>query len=120
LATLLAPDAGRVEVFGHDVAGEPAVVRELIGLTGQFAAVDELLTGRENLEMFGRLFKLSGGQARRWAGEMDVRARLSACCPVTRAGWPAGSPPLMAPGAWPAAAGCALERAAGAVRPGPG
>ena len=59
LATLLAPDAGRAEVFGHDVAEEPGAVRELIGLTGQFAAVDELLTGRENLEMFGRLFKLS-------------------------------------------------------------
>jgi ABC-type multidrug transport system fused ATPase/permease subunit len=56
LATLLAPDAGRAEVLGHDVAAEPAAVRELIGLTGQFAAVDELLTGRENLEMFGRLF----------------------------------------------------------------
>jgi ABC-type multidrug transport system ATPase subunit len=53
LATLLAPDAGRAEVFGHDVVREPAAVRELIGLTGQFAAVDELLTGRENLEMFG-------------------------------------------------------------------
>jgi ABC-type multidrug transport system ATPase subunit len=52
LATLLTPDAGRAEVFGHDVAGEPAAVRELIGLTGQFAAVDELLTGRENLEMW--------------------------------------------------------------------
>src|SRR6266498_2367869 len=49
LATLLAPDAGRAEVFGHDVVREPAAVRELIGLTGQFAAVDELLTGRENL-----------------------------------------------------------------------
>src|SRR3989449_909463 len=60
LATLLAPDAGRAEVFGHDVAGEPAAVRELIGLTGQFAAVDELLTGRENLGEFGPLFKLSG------------------------------------------------------------
>src|SRR5215472_2669543 len=55
LATLLTPDAGQVEVFGHDVAAEPGAVRELIGLTGQFAAVDELLTGRENLEMFGRL-----------------------------------------------------------------
>ena len=65
LATLLTPDAGRAEVFGHDVVREPAGVRELIGLTGQFAAVDELLTGRENLEMFGRLFKLSGEQARR-------------------------------------------------------
>src|SRR6201985_2023456 len=57
LATLLAPDAGRAEVFGYDVAGEPAAVRDLIGLTGQFAAVDELLTRREDLEMFGRLLQ---------------------------------------------------------------
>src|SRR5260221_9616627 len=54
LATLLTPDAGRAEVLGHDVVREPAAVRELLGLTGQFAAVDEILTGRENLEMFGR------------------------------------------------------------------
>src|SRR3954451_14123697 len=59
LATLLAPDAGRAEVFGRDVVHDAAGVRELLGLTGQFAAVDELLTGRENLEMFGRLFDLS-------------------------------------------------------------
>jgi ABC transporter DrrB family efflux protein len=77
LATLLAPDAGRAEVFGHDVAGEPTAVRELIGLTGQFAAVDELLTGRENLEMFGRLFKLSGEQAHRRAGELLERFDLA-------------------------------------------
>jgi ABC transporter DrrB family efflux protein len=77
LATLLAPDAGRAEVFGHDVAGEPAAVRELIGLTGQFAAVDELLTGRENLEMFGRLFKLPGEQARRRASELLDRFDLT-------------------------------------------
>ena len=77
LATLLAPDAGRAEVFGHDVAGEPAAVRDLIGLTGQFAAVDELLTGRENLEMFGRLFKLPGEQARRRADELLERFGLA-------------------------------------------
>src|SRR6185503_2969942 len=53
LATLLEPDAGRAELLGHDVVGESASVRELLALTGQFAAVDELLTGRENLEMFG-------------------------------------------------------------------
>ena len=76
LATLLAPDAGRAEVFGHDVVREPAAVRELIGLTGQFAAVDELLTGRENLEMFGRLFKLSPAAARRRAGELLERFDL--------------------------------------------
>jgi ABC-2 type transport system ATP-binding protein len=78
LATLLVPDAGRAEVFGHDVVGEPAAVRELIGLTGQFAAVDELLTGRENLEMFGRLFKLSHEQAARRAGELLERFELAA------------------------------------------
>ena len=77
LATLLAPDAGRAEVFGHDVVREAAAVRELIGLTGQFAAVDELLTGRENLEMFGRLFKLSREQARRRAGELLERFELA-------------------------------------------
>jgi ABC transporter DrrB family efflux protein len=77
LATLLAPDAGRAEVFGHDVGREPAAVRELIGLTGQFAAVDELLTGRENLEMFGRLFKLSPAAARRRAGELLERFGLA-------------------------------------------
>src|SRR5882724_4688603 len=77
LATLLAPGAGRAEVLGRDVVGEPAAVRELIGLTGQFAAVDELLTGRENLEMFGRLFKLSREQARRRAGELLERFALA-------------------------------------------
>ena len=77
LATLLAPDAGRAEVLGHDVVREPAAVRELIGLTGQFAAVDELLTGRENLEMFGRLFKLSREEARRRAGELLERFDLA-------------------------------------------
>ena len=76
LATLLSPDAGRAEVLGRDVAGDPAAVRELIALTGQFAAVDELLTGRENLEMFGRLFKLPGEQARRRAAELLERFDL--------------------------------------------
>src|ERR1700722_19048236 len=77
LATLLAPDAGRAEGFGHDVVREPAAVREMLGLTGQFAAVDELLTGRENLEMFGRLFKLSGAEAHRRAGELLERFDLA-------------------------------------------
>jgi ABC transporter DrrB family efflux protein len=84
LATLLGPDAGRAEVFGRDVVREPAAVREMIGLTGQFAAVDELLTGRENLEMFGRLFKLSPAAARRRAGELLERFDL-----VQAAGRPA-------------------------------
>ena len=59
LATLLRPDTGRAEVFGYDVVRYPAEVRAMIGLAGQFAAVDELLTGRENLRMVGRLFHMS-------------------------------------------------------------
>src|SRR5690348_12105324 len=77
LATLLSPDAGRAEVLGHDVARDAAAVRELIGLTGQFAAVDEVLTGRENLEMFGRLFKLPREDAARRAGELLERFGLA-------------------------------------------
>ncbi len=77
LATLLTPDAGQVEIFGHDVVHEPGAVRELLGLTGQFAAVDELLTGRENLEMFGRLFRLPRDEARRRAAELLDRFDLA-------------------------------------------
>src|SRR5258708_2881680 len=77
LATLLAPDAGRAEVFGRDVVHVPAGVRELLGLTGQFAAVDEMLTGRENLQMFGRLFDLSTKDARRQAKELLERFDLA-------------------------------------------
>ena len=77
LATLLEPDAGRAELVGHDVVTESAKVRELLALTGQFAAVDELLTGRENLEMFGRLFRLSRPEARHRAGELLERFELA-------------------------------------------
>jgi ABC-type multidrug transport system ATPase subunit len=55
LTTVLQPDSGVARVLGHDVAAEPDVVRRLIGLAGQFAAVDENLTGAENLWMVGRL-----------------------------------------------------------------
>ncbi|NYI42027.1 ABC transporter ATP-binding protein [Demequina lutea] len=63
LATLLRADAGSVTVSGVDVACEPAQVRESISLTGQFAAVDEILTGRENLVMVARLRHLPGAGA---------------------------------------------------------
>jgi ABC transporter DrrB family efflux protein len=76
LATLLVPDVGRAELLGHDVVGESSSVRELFALTGQFAAVDELLTGRENLEMFGRLFRLSRAEAHRRASELLERFEL--------------------------------------------
>jgi ABC transporter DrrB family efflux protein len=77
LATLLTPDAGRAEVLGDDVVRDPAAARELLGLTGQFAAVDEILTGRENLEMFGRLFKLPRADARLRADELLERFDLA-------------------------------------------
>src|SRR5882672_5820188 len=59
LTTLLKPDAGHATVRGHDVVREAHVVRQLIGLTGQYAAVDETLTGVENLVFIGRLLGLS-------------------------------------------------------------
>jgi ABC transporter DrrB family efflux protein len=77
LSTLIAPDAGQAEVLGYDVAGDSPAVRQQIALTGQFAAVDEILTGRENLEMFGRLFKLSRQDARRRATELLERFDLA-------------------------------------------
>src|SRR5438552_410518 len=77
LATLLTPDAGRAEVFGRDVVSDAPAVRELLGLTGQFAAVDEILSGRENLVMFGRLFDLSPAEARRRADELLERFDLA-------------------------------------------
>ncbi|NEC23014.1 ATP-binding cassette domain-containing protein [Streptomyces parvus] len=77
LATLLRYDAGRAEVAGLDVAREPRRVRSRIGLTGQYAAVDEGLTGRQNLEMFGRLFHLGNRPARQRAGELLDRFGLT-------------------------------------------
>jgi len=70
LSTLLRPDAGRAVVGGYDVVREPAKVRSLIGLTGQFAAVDELLSGQENLYMIGRLLGMPGSAARARAKEL--------------------------------------------------
>ncbi|MGW2305843.1 ATP-binding cassette domain-containing protein [Streptomyces sp. NPDC001809] len=79
LATLLAADGGRAEVDGVDVARDPRAVRARIGLVGQYAAVDEVLTGRQNLELFGRLFHLGGRRARARAAELlDVFALTEA------------------------------------------
>ena len=64
LATLLRPDGGRATVYGHDVVRDAQRVRSLMGLSGQYAAVDENLTGRENLWMFGRLYQLSSAEAK--------------------------------------------------------
>src|SRR5688500_380412 len=70
LATLLRPDAGTATVGGYDVVRQAQQIRSIIGLSGQYAAVDENLTGRENLWMFGRLYQLSSDSARRRADEL--------------------------------------------------
>jgi ABC-2 type transport system ATP-binding protein len=70
LTTLLLPDGGRAMVEGHDVVREAAVVRRSIGLAGQSAAIQEELTGRENLEIIGRLYHLRRPEARSRAAEL--------------------------------------------------
>ncbi|MET0725332.1 MAG: ATP-binding cassette domain-containing protein [Leifsonia sp.] len=64
LATLLRPDAGNARIFGHDVQRESQIVRQLIGVTGQYASVDETLSATENLVLFSRLLGLSTRQAK--------------------------------------------------------
>ena len=70
LATLLKPDAGHATVAGFDVVRQAQELRSVIGLSGQYAAVDDNLTGRENLVMFGRLYQLPKQEAERRAGEL--------------------------------------------------
>lgn len=77
LATLLAPDSGTATVGGIDVIRHPDKVREIIGLSGQFAAVDEALNGWDNLVMFGRLYHLSKGAAIKRAEELLERFSLT-------------------------------------------
>jgi ABC-2 type transport system ATP-binding protein len=76
LTTLLQPDSGRAEVAGVDVLRRPGEVRKRIGLSGQYAAVDEYLTGYENLDMIGRLYHLGRGTARARARELLQQFRL--------------------------------------------
>jgi ABC-2 type transport system ATP-binding protein len=78
LTTSLRPDAGRATVGGLDVVTQAAQVRRVIGLAGQFAAVDANLTGRENLALIGRLSRLGRSQARVRAGELLDRFGLAA------------------------------------------
>jgi ABC-2 type transport system ATP-binding protein len=70
LATLLRPDGGQARIFGHDVVREPTAVRSLVGVTGQYASVDEDLTATENLMIFSRLLGLSRSDARRKSAEL--------------------------------------------------
>ena len=77
LSTLLKPDGGRAEVAGFDVVRQAEQVRYSIGLAGQHAAVDEILSGRQNLEMFGRLYHLGAWEARRRTVELLERFGLT-------------------------------------------
>jgi len=77
LTTLLRADSGYAEVAGVDVAADPTSARTLIGLAGQFAAVDDYLTGRENVEMVGRLYNLSRSDAEQRADDILHRIHLS-------------------------------------------
>jgi oleandomycin transport system ATP-binding protein len=77
IATLSRPDAGRVRVLGYDVAAQPAQVRARIGLTGQYAGLDEALRGRDNLVLIGRLAGLRRRQAYRRAAELAATFGLA-------------------------------------------
>ncbi len=91
LTTLLTPDGGRAVIEGYDVVREPARVRRLIGLAGQSAAVQEELTGRENLEIIGRFYRLGGpvpgpGPSNCWTSSVSSTPRIGPRRP-SRAGW---------------------------------
>jgi ABC-2 type transport system ATP-binding protein len=77
LTTLLKPDAGTARVAGYDVVADAVALRSTIGLAGQYAAVDELLTGRENLELVGLWYHMRRAEYRRRAGELLERFALS-------------------------------------------
>lgn len=83
LATLLPADGGRAVVGGHDVAREPHAVRSLIGLTGQYAALDEQLTGRENLRLVASTtlgsVEHAGGQTSSWSWSASPRPQAARC-----------------------------------------
>lgn len=76
LSTLLKPDAGKVTIQGFDLAKDADKIRTIIGLTGQAAAIDELLTGRENLVMMGRLYRLTKQSAKARAQELLAQFEL--------------------------------------------
>lgn len=77
LATLMRPDEGTAKIFGHDVVKESQIVRQLIGVTGQYASVDEKLSAIENLVIFGRLLGLSRAEAKAKANELLEEFGLS-------------------------------------------
>ncbi len=90
LTTLLEPDAGRAEVAGVDVLSDPRAVRRKIGVSGQYAAVDEYLTGFENLEMIGRLYHLGRKRSQQRARELLTQFRLDDAGDRTAKGYSGG------------------------------
>jgi len=90
LSTLLPPDAGNVRVGGHDVVAEPDAMRALIGVTGQFSAVDDLLTGEENLRLMADLHHLPGARARWRVAELLDRFDLVAAARRPASGYSGG------------------------------
>src|SRR5215468_3199994 len=77
LSTLIGADSGEARVAGHDVAGDPDAVRAVIGVTGQFSAVDDFLTGRENLALMADLWHLGRAEGRRRVAELLDRFDLA-------------------------------------------
>ncbi|MFC8527704.1 ATP-binding cassette domain-containing protein [Nocardia sp. NPDC057227] len=90
LATLAAPDRGSARVFGHDVVTEADAVRALIGVTGQYSAVDGVLTARENLRLTGRLLHLPGPETARRSAELLDRFDLADAADRRTAGFSGG------------------------------
>ena len=90
LTTLLRPDGGRATIDGIDVAEHPGRVRERIGVTGQYAAVEERLTARENLDLIGRLHHLTRAEARRRGDELLERFDLAAAADRPAKGYSGG------------------------------
>ncbi|MGW0183514.1 ABC transporter ATP-binding protein [Nocardia sp. NPDC003345] len=90
LSTLNAPDGGDIRVGGHDPRTEPDAVRTAIGVTGQFAAVDELLTGRENLRLMGDLHRIPRRRTRELADELLARFDLTAAADKTASSYSGG------------------------------
>src|SRR5256885_1733341 len=114
LATLVRPDAGRARVGGYDVVRQADRVRELIGLTGQYAAVDEELTGYENLMLIGRLMELPRRDARARATELLERFALADAGRRSLKSYPGGMRRRLDLAASLAAAAAIVEAAAGA------
>jgi ABC-2 type transport system ATP-binding protein len=90
LSSLISPDAGEVRVAGHELAREPDAVRSAIGVTGQFSAVDNLLTGEENLLLMADLYHLDRGEGRRRTAELLERFELVEAATKTPATYSGG------------------------------